>query len=257
MAGLPPKAPFHCPACGFVQLEPPDLISTYCRACGTYYEVGRARGLVASERVLFSRPLVSGAKRIIFCHRCGATHSVSAHARSTICPACGTAIDLTDIEFTGPTSRMVDTRGRLTVGPHATLSNSWIVCGSAWIEGTLTGQLISEGDVHFASKQTCIARITASHVIIEKHSRTAITLPVEVDAMTVSGELVCGLLECRGKIHVRRGGKLSANIRARSIVVDKGGSLMGNCVIDQQPWVKPTTAAARSRFVVLRPSPSY
>ena len=46
MHRLPQKARFQCPGCGFFQLEPPDLISTYCRSCG-----GRLEAEVHSRSV--------------------------------------------------------------------------------------------------------------------------------------------------------------------------------------------------------------
>lgn len=230
----PHKASFRCPSCGFVQLEPPHLISTYCRACGDYYEVSRGG---AHHRKLkpSAIPLDKQAeyRKKVFCHRCGATHPVSSHARSTICPGCNTAIELKDVLFNSHASVPVDTRGNLFIGPQGSLTNSWIICGSARIEGQVTGVLRSEGEVHIATTRRCVCQITAPVVFIEKHAAAAFIQPIDTDHLIVRGHLTA-VVNCRGTVHVLRGGRLDAEIRARGIVVDKGGTLLGDCLINER-----------------------
>ncbi len=226
MARLPQKTPFRCPGCGFVQLEPPHLISTYCRSCGDYYEVGRPD----SKKPPHPAP-VSSKNRGVHCHRCGNSHLVSAHARSTLCPSCNSAIELEDITFLLPASRTVDTRGRLTIGPSGSLSSSWIICGSAHIAGNIVGLFRSEGEVRLATNHSCACQITAPTVVIEKNARSSFTLPVETDHLVVWGHLT-GIVHCRGVVHVRRGGRLEADVHARSVTVEKGGALLGTCHVD-------------------------
>ncbi len=226
MARLPQKTPFRCPGCGFVQLEPSHLISTYCRSCGDYYEVGcpvpaKAPGL----------PPASSKTREVHCHRCGNSHGVSAHARSTLCPGCNSAIELEDITFLLPASRPVDTRGKLTIGPSGSLSSSWIICGSAHIAGNIVGRLRSEGEVRLATNHTCACQVAAPTVVIEKSARSSFTLPVETDHLVVWGHLT-GIVHCRGIVHVRRGGRLEAEVHARSVTVEKGGALLGTCHVN-------------------------
>ncbi len=227
----PQKTPFRCPGCGFVQLEPPHLISTYCHSCGDYYEVGKRSFTKAAPP---EQPLPVE-RRPVFCHRCGTTHQVSAYARTTFCPGCNSSIELGDMTFLTPVSRPVDIRGKLTIGPEASLSSSWIICGSALIEGRIMGLLRSEGDVHLATSQVCACQITAPEVIIEKNARASFTLPVETEHLVVRGHLT-GVVHCRGIVHVRRGGCLEAEVHARAVTVEKGGTLLGSChVTGSQP----------------------
>src|SRR4029453_1429633 len=98
------KAPSSCPHCGFVQNESTHALSTYCRSCGEYYKISAAHDERADKRPpgmvgravkqIFSRP-----PRQIHCHRCRATHEVSGHAQSTICPGCNTSITLGALTF--------------------------------------------------------------------------------------------------------------------------------------------------------------
>lgn len=225
MPRLPQKAQFQCPGCGFLQLEPPGLISTFCRSCGDYYEV------VAWEKpipVPFAAPFHV---RDILCHRCGNFHHASPHAINTICPYCNSAIDLRDMLIDSATSCHVDTRGRLTIGPSGSLSSSWIICGSADIEGSIVGTLRSEGGVHLATNRVCACQITAASIFIERKARACFTLPLETGYLEVSGHLT-GIIHCRGIVHVRRGGRLEAEVHARSVRVEKGGALLGTCHVD-------------------------
>jgi len=223
----PQKTPFRCPGCGYVQLEPPHLISTYCHSCGDYFEVGkltRAKSPPAEQTLPVE-------KHPVLCHRCGTTHQVSTYARTTICPSCSTSIELGDMTLLTPVSRPVDIRGKLTIGPGGSLSSSWIICGSALIEGSIMGLLRSEGEVHLATSQICACQITAPEVIIDKNAHASFTLPVETEHLVVRGHLT-GIVHCRGIVHVRRGGCLEADVHARAVTVEKGGTLLGTCHVD-------------------------
>ena len=149
-----------------------------------------------------------------------------------MCPCCNSAIELGDMVILSATSRQVDTRGRLIIGPAGSLSSSWIVCGSAVIEGRVVGLLRSEGEVHLATNGICACRITAPSLIIEKKARVCFTLPVEIGHLEVRGHLA-GIVHCRGIVHVRRGGRLEAEVHSRSVRVEKGGALLGTCHVNE------------------------
>lgn len=131
----------------------------------------------------------------------------------------------------GAMSRHVDTRGKLTVGPAGSVISSWIVCGSAEIGGRIAGVLRSEGEVHLAMAGTCACKITAPSVVIGKNARTSLTLPLDTGHLEIRGHLA-GTIYCRGVVHVRRGGRLEAEVFARAVKVDKGGALLGTCHVD-------------------------
>lgn len=240
------KKAFQCPKCAFVQLEPPHLISTYCRACGDYYEVVRPGAALPPSGHFPPLPPLTGKRRDVFCHRCGATHGVSIHARSTICPGCNSGIDLTDLEFFGETSRPVDTRGHLHVGAEGTLTSSWIICGSAKIEGRVSGPLRCEGEVALATRGSMVCEISAPAVVIEKTARLLLTMPIETDRLTVRGHLA-GVVRCRGLVRVLRGGVLEADVRARSVIVERGGALIGDLRVDSMQPREPGRSLHESR----------
>jgi cytoskeletal protein CcmA (bactofilin family) len=156
---------------------------------------------------------------------------VSIHARSTICHGCNAAIDLTDLEFLSESSRPVDTRGHLHVGAEGKVNSLWIICGSARIEGRVSGVLRSEGEVVLATQGSMVCEISAPAVLIEKAARVQLTMPIETDSLIVRGQL-SGVVRCRGPVRVLRGGLLAADVRARSVIVERGGELIGDLRVD-------------------------
>lgn len=142
----PPKSPFRCPACGFVQLEPPHLVSTNCRSCGAHYKASDStEGLDASSGSLSPAGRKHETGKPVHCLKCGRTHQVSPKAQSTICPGCYAPIELIDVNITAHASRSIDTRGHLKITAKGSVSNPWIICGSARIEGPFHGHLRCEG----------------------------------------------------------------------------------------------------------------
>src|SRR5262245_20370256 len=145
MPEAPRKAAYACPECGHVQHESTYLISTYCRACGSYYEVRNAsrdkRPVAAPQR---QAPLVL---RPVRCHKCGETHEVSSHSQSTICPGCNASIEFVDVVISSNTSRPVDTRGKLVIEEAGHLNSNLTICSDAAIWGKISGVLQCEGTV--------------------------------------------------------------------------------------------------------------
>ena len=245
MPTTPPKTPFRCPVCGFVQLESPSLVSTNCRSCGAHYEatasdVVRAGGETALPAFAGKK---TGPGKPVHCLKCGRTHEVSPKAQSTICPGCYAPIELVDVSINQSVSRAVDTRGHLKIGPKAIVGNDWIVCGSARIEGVFTGHLRCEGEARLAMQKPCPGRISAGSVLVERKSRIESPHPIEADSFAIEGTLHGEVLS-RGIVRVLKGGVLEGLVRAPALVVEKGGIHIGPCRI--QPPKPPVEASAEN-----------
>ena len=240
MPPLPPKSPFRCPVCGFVQLEPPHLISTNCRSCGAHY-LATAEGVRSSG--ITELPSFTGKKqeagKPVHCLKCGRTHQVSQKAQSTICPGCYAPIELIDVNITGPSSRAVDTRGLLKIAAKGSLSNPWIICGSARIEGAFNGHLRCEGEVRLNMQKPCSGRITADSIIVEKRAAIECSQPLEADRITIQGTLRAPI-HCNGIIQILSGGCLEGPVTSRAMVVEKGGFYLGECRIQTPAVVEPS-----------------
>ena len=240
MPPTPPKTPFRCPECGFVQLESPSLVSTNCRSCGAHYEV------TASEQVRSggetSLPSFAGKKtgqgKPVHCLKCGRTHEVSQKAQSTICPGCYAPIELIDVSINESISRAVDTRGHLKLGPKGIIGNDWIVCGSARIEGVFNGHLRCEGEARLAMQKPCPGRISAGSILIERKAQIDSAHPLEADQFAIEGKLRSAV-NSRGIVRVLKGGWLEGTVTAPSMVVEKGGVFLGDCRIQSSAPAAP------------------
>ena len=233
---LPRKAPFRCPHCGFVQEEPEHLISTYCRGCGSHYEVlVNPANPTFSDR--FQRACNRAWRRMSFlpgrkirCHRCGRIHEVSGHARSTFCFYCNTAIDLCDVTISFITSRPIDTRGNLIITPSGYVCSALTVCREALVAGRISGTLVCEATLRLTCSERLSCQMSARSIIIEDEARLELTRPIRTGDLTVHGR-AAGNFECAGSIWIARGGLIEGRISASSVIVECGGTLLAESFV--------------------------
>lgn len=246
MPETPRKTPFQCPHCGFVQHEPPHLISTYCRSCGEHYEVVAAAPPAAKPRAglveISVKRLISRPPRTIHCHHCGHDHEVSGYAKSTICPGCYASIELIDLVFSSSVSRPVDTRGKLTIRSSGSLNSTLAICGEAVIEGRLNGTLICEGTVHLACEGKIAHGLTARTLVITRQAQVDLLQLVKATDLVVHGR-ARGNFSCTGRVTISKRGVLEGRLTARSVVVERGGCLLADSAI--QPVHQPETTGVR------------
>lgn len=160
----------------------------------------------------------------IVCHHCRRTHSVSGHAKSTICPGCNQSIQLENLTFSSHASRPVNTRGRLTVESGASLTSAHMICGEGLIRGKINGVLFCEGELRLACEEKFASSVTAHSLIIERQARVELAQPVRVVNLLVRGR-VLGDFTCTGHVRITRHGVLEGRLTAHAVVVDRGGVL--------------------------------
>jgi len=165
---------------------------------------------------------------------------VSPKAQSTICPGCYAPIELIDVNITAHASRSIDTRGHLKITAKGSVSNPWIICGSARIEGPFHGHLRCEGEARLAMQKTCTGRITAGSFVIDRKAVIDCTQLVDADSVSIEG-IFRGTIQSRGIVKVLKGGRLEGAVEAPSLVVEKGGIYVGDCRI--APLVTPGASA--------------
>ena len=252
MPQLPRKAPFRCPHCGFVQDEPEHLISTYCRGCGSYYKVvppAAALARYSSEvRTRIRRRLPKIPPRQVRCYHCGQTHEVSGRARTTLCPECNAAIELSDVTVSSSTTRPIDTRGSLTITPSGYISSALTVCREAVIAGKVSGTLVCETLVRLVYSGRLSCQIKTESMVIEKESRVELSYPIETNELIVYGQAV-GNFECAGRIWIDKGGLIEGRIAAHSVVVERGGVLVAESSV--RPMLKEDSVKTEEAFDTL------
>jgi cytoskeletal protein CcmA (bactofilin family) len=225
------KVPTECPHCGHVQQEPAGLISTYCRGCGDHYTVRRAAAPHPAARKpplpqRLREKIAPHPARHIACHECGHEHEVQPLSEFTACPACGTSIALHDIEITGHSTRIVHTHGTVRVSREGFLNSTRIVCGNAVVEGRIAGRITCSGTLRLGGHGVCRAQITTKSLLIDRGASLQFPYTLHVGDIIVRGHIAADV-ECAGTLHIGRHGALEGDIRARSMIVEKGGSYAG------------------------------
>ncbi|RYD79598.1 MAG: polymer-forming cytoskeletal protein [Verrucomicrobiaceae bacterium] len=228
----PEKISADCPHCGFSQLESAFAKSTFCRKCGEHYSIEKllaketgslkAPGLFERLGKMISRETI----REISCFSCAATQQVSSAAESSLCPKCGSYIDLRDFKITGPFGRSIQTQGEVSISSKGDLTSQRVLCGGARIEGKMRGQMVCTGDVAIRMQGPLIGGVEATTVVIEKKSDVDLGKPVQAQTVEINGK-ARGVVICAGRVTINKSGSLEGAIFARSIVIEKGGVFSG------------------------------
>jgi cytoskeletal protein CcmA (bactofilin family) len=100
------------------------------------------------------------------------------------------------------------------IGQGAKLDGTVVAAGSLRIDGQVKGQINAEGDVMLSSSSQVEADIRAQNV-------------------SVAGRFK-GALIVKGKAELTRGGRVDGNVTCKTLVVEEGAILQGQCVMDQQ-----------------------
>jgi cytoskeletal protein CcmA (bactofilin family) len=257
MFGSIKKIPTECPHCGFVQNEPVGLISTYCRGCGDHYSVvpRTAPPVVPAIKAPFRKAvrekLLAPSTRRVVCHKCEHPHEVHSQMPSTVCPACGTTITLQDFEFLGHSTRIIQTRGTVHVGPEGFLNATRLVCGNAFIEGRVAGRITCSDTLRLRGSGLCRAQITTRTLIVDRNTILRFTSKIHADEIVIRGQVEADV-ECVGTLHIGRYGGLEGNVQARAMVVDKGGQYAGEVQVSTS-IIRPEAAPSEEREIRVLP----
>ncbi len=233
------KISADCPHCGFSQLESAYAKSTFCRKCGEHYsiekllnkELGSVKGPSLFDKL---SKLVSGEKiRKIQCFSCAHPQEVSSSAQSSLCPNCGSYIDLRDIRIAGPFGRSIQTQGEVHITSRGDVSNARVACGTALIEGKLRGSLVCTGIARFKLKGTVAGAVDVNQLVIEKRSNAEFSRPVKARSVEINGR-VSATLMCETCVTIHKGGSFEGTIHARAMNIEKGGIFSGELFIGQK-----------------------
>lgn len=244
MGSVRGKIAFRCPHCGFVQQEPPKLISTYCRGCGAHYATIperaalRTRDSVMTRAARVVRKAIDRPDREILCYQCGTTHIVSGYAQSTLCPTCSTSIFLQDLVVDSTITRPIDIRGFLHVTATGSLQNASTVCGEGLIEGRISGSVFCEGELRLANRGRCFCSLAAQRILIERDADLAVNRPIRAGEAIIRGHLAARIV-CSGRISIQKHASLEGDVQARGFEVNKGGIYRGNMTIKRIEFQRP------------------
>ena len=245
----PEKISADCPHCGFSQLESAYAKSTFCRKCGQHYSIEK---LLAKEATSLKTPsifdklskLVSGEKiRDICCFSCSNRQRVSTSAQSSICPQCGSYIDLRDFKISGPFGRSIQTQGEVLITSKGEVTSSKVACGSAFIEGKLRGNLSCTGTVSVKMHGKLLGSVDTYQLVVEKRSDVEFVRPVKVHSAEIHGKISARIM-CETGLTISKGGVLEGVVYAKAINIERGGIFSGELFIGQQELTQPDLLGA-------------
>jgi cytoskeletal protein CcmA (bactofilin family)/predicted RNA-binding Zn-ribbon protein involved in translation (DUF1610 family) len=189
------KISADCPHCGFTQLESAYAKSTFCRKCGKHYNIEK---VLAKEATSLKGPsliekltklVVRESIRDVTCFSCGHHQTVTSAAQSSLCPQCGSYIDLRDFKISGVFGRTIQTQGEIIVLAKGEISSAKVSCHSAVIEGKLRGTLFATHEVRIRTKERILGAIDTNRLIIEKRAHCEFVRPVKAQAVEISGKV--------------------------------------------------------------------
>ncbi|HZJ13764.1 MAG TPA: polymer-forming cytoskeletal protein [Chthoniobacteraceae bacterium] len=235
----PEKISADCPHCGFSQLESAYAKSTFCRKCGEHYSIEKLL-LKETESLkgpsLFdklSKMLGRETVREVACLSCKHRQQISSAAQSSLCPACGSYIDLRDFKIAGPFGRTIQTQGEVVITSKGDASSTRIVCREALVEGQVRGTLTSTGAVRVKMRGKMLGSIEAHQLIIEKRADVEFIRPLKVNSMEVNGK-VSARVVCESHVTINKNGYLEGTVFAKAINVERGGVFSGELFIGSQ-----------------------
>jgi cytoskeletal protein CcmA (bactofilin family)/predicted RNA-binding Zn-ribbon protein involved in translation (DUF1610 family) len=227
-----------CPQCGFSQLEPASARSTFCRQCGQHYAIEK---LLAKEVASLKEPSVfdkvskwfsQNKTRVVTCFSCREKQEVPASAQSSLCPQCGSYIDIRDFRIAGPFARSIQTQGTVHLSPDADVASNRILCGSARIEGRFRGKILCTGEATVRIAGQYEGEVDADALVVHPKGNVEFLLPVYGQSVEINGKMRGTV--CAGKVVINKKGVLEGTVYARAITVEKGGVFSGSLIIGQE-----------------------
>ena len=218
--------------------------STFCRKCGEHYsiekllnkEVESVKGPTFFDKL---SKLISGEKvRQVQCFSCGHHQEVSSAAQSSLCPSCGSYIDLRNMKIAGPFGRSIQTQGEVHITSKGDVTSAKVACANALVEGKLRGTLVCTGVARVKFQGKLLGGIEAHHVIIDKKSNVEFVRPLKVHSMEVNGKVSARVMSEHG-VTINKGGYLEGTVYAKAITVEKGGIFSGELFIGQKQLEQP------------------
>jgi cytoskeletal protein CcmA (bactofilin family) len=183
--------------------------------------------------------LVSGEKiRDICCFSCSHRQRVSTAAQSTICPQCGSYIDLKDFKISGQFGRSIQTQGEVIVTSKGEVTSAKVACGSAIIEGKLRGNISCTGTISVKVHGKLLGGVETHHLIVEKRSDVEFVRPVKVHSAEIRGKVSARIM-CESSVVIVKGGALEGVIYAKAINIERGGIFSGELFIGQRELSQP------------------
>lgn len=250
-----------CPKCQNAQLEPSQVVSTLCRACGEHMSVrdgklvlrpkyatrlssasnpplqhtstggGETKKKASSEtsgrgilRRLFEKLPVM---RVISCYHCSCELEVSSEAQSTQCKKCGGHISLKDYEISQAWRRRIQTRGNVNVQKTGSIIGVKVQCHDLTVLGKLAAAVDCSGVIRIRSHGKIIGNVNCRELRVERGAEVEFQGDVHAKKAYLDGH-VKAQLTCTGTITLEKKAHLQGLARAGGLIVKAGAKHTGS-----------------------------
>jgi cytoskeletal protein CcmA (bactofilin family)/predicted RNA-binding Zn-ribbon protein involved in translation (DUF1610 family) len=195
--------------------------------------------------------------RSVICFECQHHHRVSEHSTSSLCPNCGSYIDLRDVIIKDRTTQKIRTRGDVLVEKKGALLGTSITCGNLTVEGQVAGSVYASGQVSFRASGKVLGEVRCRHLSIEKKCEVHFLQPIHCETAEIYGHVV-GRIHLTDRIFLNRKASWDGAVVTKSALMEPGARLQGFVEILPQPippppeFSKPITARP-TQLVVAQP----
>ncbi len=172
-------------------------------------------------------------RKVAECFECNHRHEVAGTATSSLCPACGSYIDLRDFEIRDRTHQNIRTRGAVIVHRKAVLATPGIYCGDLTVNGQVSGTIHSSGTVHFRTEGRVLGEIHCRHFILDRRSEIQFLGHIHADTAEIHGRMT-GDICTRHELAVSAGASITGAVLAGTMKMDPGGRIDGPmCILSR------------------------
>lgn len=161
--------------------------------------------------------------REVVCYECGRECQVPSAALSANCIHCHAHLNMADVEIRPGSRRLtVRTLGNVHVPAGTVLSNLSVTCRDMVVDGRVSGSFRCSGELSFNASAVVDGSISAGKLVVDKGAEVELLVGAAAEEVDLYGRLK-GRLQCKGVMHVYRGGAYEGVCKAADVVVDPGG----------------------------------
>ena len=172
--------------------------------------------------------------RSVICFDCQHPHKVSGLSTSSLCPNCGSYIDLRDVVIKDRTTQKIRTRGDVTVEKKGALLGTSITCGNLVVEGQVAGSIYASGQVTFRSSGKVLGEVRCGHLLVEKKCSIQFLQPVHVVTAEIHG-IISGRLEIQERLLLTRRGQIAGSLQVKRMQMDAGSQMEASMQVLPRP----------------------
>ena len=161
--------------------------------------------------------------RDVVCYECGQPCQVPSAALSANCIHCHAHLNMADVEIRPGSRRLtVRTLGNVHVPAGTVLSNLSVVCRDMAVDGRVSGSFRCTGTLSLNTSMVLDGSVSAGKLVVDKGAEVELSVGAAAEEAELYGRLK-GRLQCKGTLHVYRGGAYEGVCKAADVVVDPGG----------------------------------